>query len=155
MEVFVDACLVGGGSWWKGCAFLSFKLPKTVVKNKLAINDLELFNVLVMLRNWEKLRRQTVRIWCDNNTSVKSLFSGRAKNDFMSGCLRELCYVAASGDIFLDCKHIPGKDNNEEDLVSRAFNSPEDWFKYEDWCKTCDSLKTVTCEQDFRAPDTI
>ena len=154
--VYVDACLIGGGSLWEGVSFVSYKWPEHVVKWCLAINDLEMFNVLVSIRKWkEKLRGHTVRIWCDNNTSVKSLFSGRARNNFMNSCLRELWYMASAGDIFIDCKHIAGVDNNVADLLSRAFNTQDDWNKYQDWSMKSNLKMTSVNVDDFRFPDTI
>ena len=54
----------------------------------LCINDLELFNLLISLRVWgESLRGTTVKILCDNNTSVKAMLSEKARNDFVPACL--------------------------------------------------------------------
>ena len=154
--IFVDSSLVGGGALWQGKSFTSFKWPERVVKWNLSINDLELFNVLVSTRLWkDELRGLTARIWCDNNTSVRSLFSGRARNEFMSAILRELWYMACAGDIFLSCKHIAGCDNNEVDLLSRAYNSPKDWRKFVEWNQTATETQRQVDGRWFRYPDTI
>ena len=154
--IFVDACLIGGGSLWEGESFVSYKWPYDVLKWQLSINDLEMFNVLVSLRLWKtKLRGMTVQIWCDNNTSVKSLFSGRARNKFMSSCLRELWFLACTGDIFLGCSHIAGKKNNQADLLSRAFNSPKDWGLFSDWSQKAQESQTQVPSSCFSYPDTV
>ena len=132
-----------------------FKWPKSVLDWKLSINDLDLFNLLICLRIWgESLRGETVKILCDNNTSVKAMLSGKAKNDFMAACLRELWLIASITDMFLLCEHICGEDNNEADTLSRAFLSPKHW---DISTSLVDSLTEKNWEVstfDFRYPDT-
>ena len=153
---FMDSSLVGGGALWKGRFFISFKWPVEVVKWQLSINDLELFNVLVSLRIWKTLLKGlTGRIWCDNHTSVKSLFSGKARNGFMAACLREMWYLCSTGDIILDCKHIAGKENNQADILSRAYNSPKDWKRYAAWELKATELRSEAKDVHFVYPDRI
>ena len=131
--LFVDACLVGGGSLWEGETFSSFKWSDDVLSWGLAINELELFNVLIALRIWkDKLSGKTVRIWCDNSSSVRAMFSGKTHNTFMASCLRELWWISCTADIFLGCDHVPGKENDNADVLSRAFVSGKDWLKFEE-----------------------
>ena len=76
------------------------------------INDLEMFNVVVALRIWgDKMKGQTLSIYCDNNTSVQSFFSGRARNRFMGACLRELWWIASINEyLYLLPSHIWRKE---------------------------------------------
>ena len=36
--------------------------------------------------------------------------------------------------IYISCHHISGEKNEEADLLSRAFNTPEDWKKFQRYC---------------------
>ena len=124
VTLHVDVCLVGAGAVWRDNKFVAYKWPAFVKNWDLKINELELFNIVMILRKWkEQLRGETLNIWCDNNTSVMSLMNRKARNSFMAACLRE----------FLLCEHIAGSDNNEAELLSRAYNSPETWRKYQEF----------------------
>ena len=132
--IFVDACLVGAGSSWSGKKYLAYKWPEHVLNWNININELELFNVVVTMRIWAKeLSGKIVRLWCDNNTAVMSLFNGKTRNSFMGACLREMWWIARTNDIFLSCEHIAGKDNNEADMLSRAYVSIKSWQEFQDF----------------------
>ena len=89
------------------------------------------------LRMWAKeLSGKTERIWCDNNTSEMSLFSGKTKNNFKGACLREVWRIVSTNDIFLSCEHIAGEENNQADLLSRAFVSKKGWLDFENFAVT-------------------
>ena len=152
-EIFVDACLIGAGSFWKGKAHICYKWPKVLLDLDLSINDLELFNVLVTIRCWNKLLRgSTLRIWCDNHTSVKSILSGKARNNFMAGCLRELWLLTSVNDIFLDCQHIQGEMNEIADTLSRAYHSEEGWTKFSDFSKQTNTTLYHVTNDMLHAP---
>ena len=115
-----------------------------------------MFNVLVMLRLWKKsLRGETIRIWCDNKVSVDSFTSGRAKNTFMSACLRELWWLACTEDMFLSWDHIKGEKNVKADVLSRAFNSPSDWHKFVKLEKTLGGSLDIVTHEFLTYPDRI
>ena len=152
----VDACLIGGGGLWKGKAHALFKWPTSVLSWNLAINHLEMFNVLVLFRLWcSQLRGTTVLVYCDNQTSVKSLFKGKARSEFMASCLRELWHISCANDIFVSCKHIKGEENTAADILSRAFNSPKDWQRYEDFRSEDKSVRSEVGRSLFDYPDSF
>ena len=152
--ILVDACLVGGGALWKDNGFTRFKWPASIKTLDLCINDLELFNLLISLRVWgELLRGTTVKILCDNNTSVKAMLSGKARNDFMSACLRELWLITSTCDIFILCEHIRGEDNNEADTLSRAFLSERHWSAYVTLENDLNVKMFEVSTTEFRYPD--
>ena len=53
VTVHIDACLVGARAAWKDNRFMAYKWPPIVNKWNLKINELELFNIVVILRKWK------------------------------------------------------------------------------------------------------
>ena len=114
--IYIDACLTGAGAVWVEERYTSYEWPAFMKAWEVNINDLEMFNLLVTLRKWKnKMKGKTCLIYCDNNTSVLSMTSGRASNDFMAGCLREMWWLCCTNDIFLTCEHVAGKLNEVAD----------------------------------------
>ena len=123
-EVFVtDACLTGGGGLCHD-QYFHVAFPEGILAQSLDINCLELLTIVVALqlwgRRWSGLRL-TVR--CDNAVAVSALNSGRCRSLFLSACLREICYLAATYEFEIRAVHIPGEFNQDADLLSRWASS--------------------------------
>ena len=117
-HLYTDTSLVGGGAYIRGHEF-STVWPQDVVLWEVAINELELFTVLVALRRWSPfLSGCTTQVWTDHQTCVTCLRSGKSRNPFLAACLRELWHICATEDIYLLFSHIPGADNQTADLLS-------------------------------------
>ena len=119
-EVFTtDACLVGCGGI---CAkeYFHVEFPDFIVSSSLDINSLELLTIVVALKlwchRWSGLRL-TVR--CDNEVAVTVLSTGRCKDAFLNACLREICYLSSCYEFEIRAVHIPGRFNDDADLLSR------------------------------------
>ena len=79
------------------------------------IATLEMLNILVTIRVWkESWANTSVRVACDNEAVVKVLNSGQ-----LGAIARNIFMAASSKDINLHVIHIPGKQNQVADLLSR------------------------------------
>ena len=156
VKIHVDACLTGGGGIWNEKAYFSVGWPDFIKLWDISINDLEMFNVLLAVRLWkEELKGKTCRIYCDNNTAVQSMSSGRAKNTFMAGCLRELWWLCCTQDIFLACDHVAGVQNEIADLLSRANNSDSDERKFQNFIQASPLKEEIVYDESLFFPDRI
>ena len=114
-----DSTLVGCGGL---CGDLYFHkiFPRFIQKKQLHINVLELLCLVVSLKLWtHRLRGLKVVIYCDNSSSVTVVNSGACRNSFMQSCLREICFLAASYEFVLKCRHLTTVENRLADLLSR------------------------------------
>ena len=95
--------------------------PPFNVERQLHINALELLSVLVGLRLWAPLSQgQGVQIYCDNQTSVQVLNSGRSKDEYLCVCLRDIAFICAVNRLELRALHIEGASNRLSDFLSRS-----------------------------------
>ena len=79
-----------------------------------------MWNIVIALLMWGHLWRHcSIQIFCDNLAVVQVMNTHRTNDPFLSICDRNVWLLAASNDIFLQVHHIRGKDNVEEDLLSR------------------------------------
>ena len=59
-------------------------------------------------------------MYCDNQTSVHVMNSGRTRNLFLSACLREICFLCGNSDMQVRAIHIDGNRNRLSDMLSRC-----------------------------------
>ncbi len=64
-----------------------------------------------------------VRVQCDNSAAVAVLQTGRGQCPILLACAREVWKHTAPNNISIRVEHIPGKQNNLADLLSRAHKS--------------------------------
>ena len=82
-----------------------------------------MINVFLALNIWkERLRGSTTVVHCDNMAVVCSLSSGRSWDDFLGKVARNVWLITATYDIDLIVKHIPGKQNDLADALSRWYS---------------------------------
>ena len=116
-EIELDACLQGLGARW-GSQVFAFPLPLGYLNYNIA--HLEMLNILVVLRVWQNFWAKTrVRIACDNEAVVQVLGSGHTRDLTLAAIARNIQLQVATWDINLQVIHIPGKDNQIADLLSR------------------------------------
>ena len=121
-EVFAtDACLTGCGGWFcERQEFFHSRFPEWVLQANLSINALELLTVMVAVKVWGRhWRGKRIVIHCDNEVSVMVLNTGRARNEFLQSCLREIEFTAARFEFELRANHIAGIENRIPDALSR------------------------------------
>ena len=58
-------------------------------------------------------------VFCDNLSTVRILYSGFTRNEFLQACLREICYIAAIYEFQLKAKFISGVENRISDYLSK------------------------------------
>ena len=116
----LDVCLVGLGGW---CKEKVYRLPIARYYKNLHITQLEMVNILVVIRifgsSWSQKK---VLIKCDNQAVVHVLESG-TRDAFMATCGRNVCLEAILFDVQLIYKHVPGRLNSAADLLSRWQNT--------------------------------
>ena len=119
-----DACLTGCGGT---CSQFYFhkQFPQEILSLNLSINALELLTICVCAKVWGRTwaGKQLV-FFCDNESSVYLLNSGKARMPFMQQCLREISFQAATHDFQLRGRHIAGEENRIPDWLSRWHLNP-------------------------------
>ena len=131
--VTVDACPRGAGGVWWGKHTYGVQLPEYIAQLNLSISSLECWNLLVAVRLW---------------SASWTIESGRADDPLIRGALREMWYWAATRDIDVVVRHIPGESMGVVDALSRrSFDSnAADRVKQfmqgavETECRLCDVL---------------
>ena len=86
------------------------------------ITELEATNVVVALHTLLTLadKGKHIRIRCDNQAAVIALTSSRAQNKVLQDCARAAWMVQAILSMEITYDHVPGKDNEVADALSRA-----------------------------------
>ena len=59
------------------------------------------------------------------------------KDSFLQKCLREICYLAATNEIEVKAKHLPGVENRIPDLLSRWALGKQ--FREQFWLEVADN----------------
>ena len=114
-----DACLTGGGGWVQG-EYFKVQFPSFIVEQSWHINSLELLVLLVALKLWSyRLRGLKVRVYCDNESTVSVLNSGRCRDTVMLSLLREVVFVCAESSCMVRAVHVSGVNNRLADSLSR------------------------------------
>ena len=126
-DIYVDACLSGIGATDGTRAYAG--QVANVDDGAANITELEALNVVVALQSFlgEKDRGTHIRIHCDNHAAVHVLQTGRGRNRLLLDCARAAWMVQAVLDVELSYVHVPGIDNREADLLSRAHLSSKDY----------------------------
>ena len=115
-----DSCLSGGGGTLAGEMYTAQYSPG-LLECQWHISQLEIYNILLAIRWWQaRLRNTNVLVHCDNAASVAVLQAGQSADVLMRGCAREVWLLCCLNDIELSVKHLPGKDNTDADILSRA-----------------------------------
>ena len=116
-ETFLDASLTGIGGVC-GRDIYHHTIPLFLRNSPIVV--LEMFNILVATRLWAfNWANKNILIHCDNEAVVTILNSGKSKDLTLSRISRNIFMQCASHDIHLKIKHVPGKNNNIADLLSR------------------------------------
>ena len=114
-----DSCLVScGGHCLKDYFHTPF--PRVITVQNLPIHCLELLAVLVGVRCWGYLcQGLKLQIYCDNESAVSVINSGRTQDPFMGTCIRELWLEVSRHNFQLRAVHLPGVENRVADFLSR------------------------------------
>ena len=127
MHIYVDACLSGVGATDGNRAYAGQVAP--VDDGADNITELEALNVIIALHSFlgKDNAKTHVQVHCDNKAAVQVLQSGRGRNKVLLDCARAAWMVQAVLDVQVSYVHVPGKDNEIADRLSRAHLSTADY----------------------------
>lgn len=106
--------------------YFHHRFPVQVLNDTTHISERELLTVVVALKTWgSKIRGKKVYFHCDNEAAVQCVNSGRARNNFMQQCLREIVYLSAIGGFEVKLTHVSSVNNSIPDALSRWYDGAE------------------------------
>ena len=119
-EIFSsDSCLSGCGACLS-MHFFHFELPDFIVQQGCYINQLELYAILIAVREWAPFfENKNILVYCDNQTSVQVLHHGCVNCTFMKRCLREMRFHSAKFNFRIRAVYLKGINNRISDSLSR------------------------------------
>ena len=131
--ILVDACLSGIGGT-DGQKVYGQQLTPTK-DGAVNITELEMANVVVALHTLltPADAGSHIRIKCDNQAAVSVLKKGKADNHVIQDCARAVWMAQAILGVDVSYDHIPGRDNDVADALSRAHLSHHDRQRADDW----------------------
>ena len=92
-------------------------LPQNFMNYNIA--QLKILNIVVALKVWgENWANKRIQIFCDNRAVVDTLNSGRAKDETLAMCARNIWLLAAMFNITFITFHVYGVKNATADLLS-------------------------------------
>ena len=145
-----DACLVGCGATC-GIQYFTSPFPPDILALGLHISALELLAVTVAVKLWAPtLGRKKLLVHCDNEATVITINSGKTRDRFMQGCIRELCYVAGRGSFEIKAVHLPGVSNRLPDLLSRCPLDPSAHDKFLELTEHCPMSRVFVHNEMFK-----
>ncbi len=125
MHCSVDACLQGAGGYCQG-QYFHFEFSEDVIENAKHINGLEIYTLMVACRVWgDQFRGKNIQLFSDNMATVEVFRSGKSADPFMSSCLRDILFEAASNEFQVRLKHLTTTENRLSDLLSRWSIDPK------------------------------
>ncbi|CAC5425942.1 unnamed protein product [Mytilus coruscus] len=119
-SVYTDACKTGaGGVFGTDWFYVNWKEDFPFAQT-LHINEQEAFAVALAAKRWAKCwQNKRVYIYCDNSSTVGCINNCTSKNKLLMSFLRELFWLSATNNFQLVAIHLPGKQNDMADAVSR------------------------------------
>ena len=128
-EISTDSCLTGCGAVSKE-HYMHFEIPNSIRTQGKYINQFELYAVIIAVREWKKhLQNLNVLLYCDNQTTVQVLQSGKVSCPFMQKCLREIRFHSAKFNFRVRAVYLNTSDNRLADCLSR-------WYLASNYSKT-------------------
>ena len=118
-EIYVDACLSGiGGADSEKAYGAQVAMINDGAEN---ISELETVNVVVAAHTLlsKSDKGNHIKIYCDNSAAVQVLTTGKGRNKPMLDAARALWMIQAVLQIEFTYEHIPGKNNDLADALSR------------------------------------
>ncbi|CAC5416089.1 unnamed protein product [Mytilus coruscus] len=119
-SVYTDACKTGaGGVFGTDWFYVNWKEDFPFAQT-LQIIEQEAFAVALAAKRWAKCwQNKRVYIYCDNLSTVGCINKCTSKNKLLMSFLRELFWLSATNNFQLVAIHLPGKQNDMADAVSR------------------------------------
>ena len=115
--VHLDASLQGLGGVYQNMVY-ALTIPLGFMQ--YSIVHLEILNLIVALKLWGHLwKDKVIQIKCDNMAVVEVIRTGRARDQILATCARNIWLLTSMFNIQLVVDHIPGVKNVIADLLSR------------------------------------
>ena len=100
------------------------------------INVKEVLAAVYAAQYWgPEWANQKVIVFSDNVTTVASINKGTSRNKSIMGLLRYLFWLSAAGNFVIKACHIPGKNNERADAISRLHESSSFWSVLNPMCR--------------------
>ena len=126
-SIFLDAFLTGLGGVFQHFVY-AIPIPRGY--KAYHINHLEMINVMVALKLWgQAWANKNIKINCDNQAVVEVLTTGRARDEVLATCARNILLLTAMYNLQIIVSHIAGTKNTVADLLSRWKNSVDNYHK--------------------------
>ena len=115
--VHLDACLTGFGGSFNN---MVYHLQIPLQYKNYTIVHLEILNIVVALKIWGKYwQDKLIELKCDNLAVVEVLRAGKARDNVLATCARNIWLLTSLFNIQLTVNHISGAQNQTADLLSR------------------------------------
>lgn len=123
MHLYTDASgTIGFGGYFNGKWFQG-RWPPHMHLNKdrgISIEWQELFPIVVACAIWfPHFSGKRIQFWCDNESVVAILNSGRSRAPRIMDLLRFLVLISMKHNFFIRARHVPGLSNEIADALSR------------------------------------
>ena len=116
LNLCTDASGIGIGGFYKGSWF---SIP-VEYDDELGIAYFELLAVLFAVFTWGKVwKNRQILLFTDNESICQIWSTGSCKSKDIMNLVRHLFFFIAQHNINLLLRHIPGRENNFADLLSR------------------------------------
>lgn len=133
-SVCTDACKEGGGGFFEQDWFYAYWDTDYPMVKDFHINELEAFAVVLAAKRWcAQWENKRVVILSDNMTTVACLNKCTSRNKNMMKYLRHLFWLSAIFNFRIQAVHVPGKDNEVADKISRL-NEPQSFYGFVGGC---------------------
>ena len=110
--------LEGCGGYFKGKYFHTV-YPARITQQHLSSTKLDLLAIVVACKlSGHLLPREQVSLLSANEAVCSVISSGRTRQPFSQGALRDLWFLETRHDFSLRCTHIASQDHTEADLLS-------------------------------------
>ena len=124
LRIWADSSLKGGGAT-DGERCYAYSYPPNITAQH-HITQLEALNVLAAVRTFVDTTHAagTIEVYCDNEASIASYTSGRARDHVLAACCRAMWYHAAQTQTELVFAHTSGESMVLPDALSRSHQHP-------------------------------
>lgn len=122
IDLYTDAAgVIGFGGYYHGQWFQShWPQHISLDKSDMSMAYMELYPIVVAAIIWgPKWAALRIKIHCDNQATVDIIKKGRSKCEYIMPIMRRLTWCSFINNFVLTAVHIPGKQNNIADALSR------------------------------------